>query len=119
MVVKTGHLAPVTCVAFRPDGRVLATGSPDKKIKLWDVSNRLEFRTIKAHAAIEALAFSENGEPLLCATEDGQLTVWDVSGAQELRRFGNILDIGGSQRDLLLVTLSHSGRVVAETPGYY
>jgi WD40 repeat protein/uncharacterized caspase-like protein len=115
VVVQTGHLAPITCVAFRPDGRVLATGSPDKKIKLWDVSNGLEFRTIHAHAAIEALAFSENGDTLLYATEDGQLTVWDVGGARELRRFGTIQNIVGSQRDLLLVALSQNGSVAAET----
>jgi tricorn protease-like protein len=32
-----GHPEPVTSVAFTPDGKVLATGSRDKRVKLWRV----------------------------------------------------------------------------------
>jgi WD40 repeat protein len=32
-----GHAAPVTCVCFSPDGKMLASGSKDETIKLWDV----------------------------------------------------------------------------------
>jgi WD40 repeat protein len=48
--VQFGHIWPVFSVTFSPDGRLIASGSYDKTIKLWDVKTGREIRTLKGHS---------------------------------------------------------------------
>ena len=57
----SGHLDIVHCVAFSPDGQRLATASPDKTAKVWEVSTGRELFTLPGHKAmlnLNSVAFS-------------------------------------------------------------
>lgn len=74
-----------SCVTFRPDGQLLATGgfSPAKDcglITLWDSVTAKRTRTLLAHkSGICSLAFSPDGRQLASSSENGIIKLWDVS----------------------------------------
>ncbi|MGH9845021.1 MAG: protein kinase domain-containing protein, partial [Blastocatellia bacterium] len=81
----TGHTGYVTSAAFSPDGQTLATGSEDRRIKLWDVSTGQERLTINAHNdSVRAIAFSPDGNRLISEGLDDRARVWDVKTGKQL-----------------------------------
>jgi WD40 repeat protein len=78
-VVKTGHYASVTCVAFSHDGRFAATGSSDKTVKLWETSTGREIRSYMGHTSgIRCLNFGPGDRYLASVDRDDHLKIWEV-----------------------------------------
>jgi WD40 repeat protein len=83
LAVLTGHTAGVRAAAFAPGGKLLATGSADNTVRLWDLTDRAhprEAATLHGHTgAVSALAFSADGVTLASGAEDRTLRVWDLT----------------------------------------
>jgi WD40 repeat protein len=81
-----GHTSDVYSVAFSPDGKMLASGSRDKTIKLWDVSAGKEKFTLKGEDKdILSVAFSPNGKILASGSESKALRLWDVAKGKNVQ----------------------------------
>lgn len=73
-----GHTAPVDALAFSPDGKLLASGSRDKTVKLWDVTTGKLKYSKKCGSAVDSVVFSSDGTRLVAGSKDSQIRIWDV-----------------------------------------
>jgi WD40 repeat protein len=68
-------------VAFRPDGKQLATGQSDGTVRVWDTATGQEVGSLPGQGQeIRELAFSPDGGRLLVFCRDGTLQSWAPAG---------------------------------------
>jgi WD40 repeat protein len=73
-----GHGRFVQGLAFSHDARLLATGSEDGTIRLWDVQARVCIAVTEPGAAVNSVAFTADGTQLLSASDDRAVRLWSV-----------------------------------------
>lgn len=81
--ILEGHSGSVWSVDFSPDGRLLAAGSHDKKIQLWDTATGALHQTLEGHSsAVQSVAFSSDNKLLASGSFDDTVRFWDpITGA--------------------------------------
>ena len=80
-----GHIRAVNGVAFSPDGRLIASGSLDRTIQLWDVETALAnpdtpaLVRLEGHTSgITSVTFNHDGTLLASASYDGTIRLWGI-----------------------------------------
>lgn len=83
-----GHAQSVDALAFRPDGRMLASGGNDRYLYLWNVeSGTLAEEWPVQGTGIRSLDFDPDGVMVLCAGLDETPRIIDIRTGREVLRF--------------------------------
>ncbi len=81
-----GHKDWIGRIAWSPDGRMLASPSADRTVRLWDAGTGECLQTLAAHAgAAYATAFHPLGHILASAGKDQTVKLWEVASGKLLR----------------------------------
>jgi WD40 repeat protein len=115
---------------FSPDGKLIATGSPDTTVQLWKPDGTL-LQTLKGHSdVIAAIDFSPDGKLIVSGgldesvrlwTKDGKLhktlighkdTVWDVAFSPDSQQVASI------SWDGILKVWSIDGKLIFSVPAH-
>ena len=78
-----GHANPVWSVAWSPDGTLLASGSSDCTVNLWNASpvpqSSCLLHTFQGHEGwVRSVAFSSDGTLLASGSYDHTVSLWDI-----------------------------------------
>jgi hypothetical protein len=71
-------------LALSPDGRLAALGH-GRLVKMWDVANDTDLRTLVGHTAnVTAVGMTPDGRLVVSGSQDGMLKVWDFKSGSEI-----------------------------------
>jgi ribosome assembly protein 4 len=104
----TGHQQPVNFVSFSPDGRLIASASFDKSVKIWQGATGKFVTSFRAHVqAVYQVAWSADSRLLVSSSKDSTMKVWDIA-AKKLK-----MDLPGHADEVFAVDWAPDGQRVA------
>jgi WD40 repeat protein len=99
------HSSGVTTVAVSNDGYKLFSGSYDKTIRIWDLTNTGKFRSLNAESEIRCLILSADERRLYAGDELGNVQIWDLFAEKQLAVLS-----GHADESVTQVSLSRDGQ---------
>jgi WD40 repeat protein len=95
-------------LAYSPDGEILASGTKDNAIQLWDAASGKELRRLTGHDnVVTSLAFSPDGRLLASGGADWSVRIWDVGTGKPVQQ------CPGHQGPVAAVAFSSDGKTLA------
>ncbi|MFE2486472.1 hypothetical protein ACFXGR_24835 [Streptomyces mirabilis] len=111
-----GHTGAVYLTSFSPTGRILATASYDRTVRLWDVTDPARpkhlGKPLTGHTSwVSSAVFSPDGRTLASASDDGMIRLWNVRDPSHPQSLGAPLT--GDDGTIYLLAFSPDGRTLA------
>jgi WD40 repeat protein len=76
-----GHKDIVYSVSFSPDSKILASGSADNTVKLWNLDGSLQKTLTEHQGSVYMVSFSPDSKTLASASADKTIKLWNPDGS--------------------------------------
>jgi cytochrome c len=115
--VLDGHTGPIAALAQSPDGKLLASASWDRAVRLWPLAGGVP-RVLEGNAMnVNGVAFSPDGNDLVSAGYDASLRIWRLSdGGVNVRNLPTPLNSVAIAPDGEIVAAGADGKVYFLSP---
>jgi serine/threonine protein kinase/WD40 repeat protein len=86
-LILRGHVGNVRSVSFSPDGKLIASGSDDKTVKIWDAATGTIQRSLRGHAnGVTSVFFSPDSKFVISSGKDKTVRIWDATTGDAIQR---------------------------------
>lgn len=111
-----GHADAIYGMAFDPQSQMLASGSRDRTVRLWNPQSGELLHVLEGHSrSVHGVAFHPHGGMLASASEDGTVRLWDPQSRKLLRtlerRGGTVYGVAFDPQGLMLASGGNADRV--------
>ncbi len=111
LATLSGHSKQVRSVDFSPNGKMIASGSWDQTIKLWNIDTKKEIALLSGGSVfgelVDQVAFSPDGKTIAFGLSGGIVRLWDVANKKV------IAILRGHQGWVSSVVFNSNGKMVA------
>lgn len=106
--VTLTEIKPIRCVAFSPDGKLLATGDFAFKVQIRDPKTGVVLRVLDGHTgAVNSVAFTPDSKMLATGSLDKSIRLWDLATGKATKT------LTGHTNWVLSVAVSADGKTIA------
>ncbi|ODV88444.1 hypothetical protein CANCADRAFT_146499 [Tortispora caseinolytica NRRL Y-17796] len=106
-----GHEGPVVSLAFGDVSGILASGSWDRTVRLWNVFSRAhDVEPIQMSSDVLAIDMRPDSKELAVSTLDGQIVFYDVAEGKQMGMIDGRKDIAGGRHSEDRFTAKNSSR---------
>jgi len=99
---------PLNCVAFHPEGQLVAVGGWDTHVKIWDTFNQKRLKVLRGHhTSVQTCAYACSGQYIASASLDGEVRLWAIKSGTTI---GTIM---GHAQSVTCLAFSRDGALLA------
>ena len=81
-----GHEQDIYSLDFAPNGRLIASGSGDRSVRVWDIETNQNVLTLQIEDGVTTVAISPDNRFVAAGSLDKSVRVWDINSSYLVQR---------------------------------